>query len=91
MDLAHRIQLPDVEQQRSFSELSRLVQGVQEQLRQQGAPAAAQSPHQPMEPPAKDPVEPGGAAAPSSQAQPFVLPVGVSSRKEDYPRSYRAW
>lgn len=93
VDLAHRIQLPGGEQQHSFSELSRLVLEVREQLRQQqgqGPPEDGPSPHQP----AASPEQPAGAAVapePSGQGQPFVLPAGVSSRNEDYPRTCRAW
>uniref|UniRef100_A0A9L0S2S6 F-box only protein 31 n=1 Tax=Equus caballus TaxID=9796 RepID=A0A9L0S2S6_HORSE len=64
-----------------------------------------QSPQEPQRGPAQPTVEPpaekgsepgdGGAAAAaeqpveSGQGQPFVLPLGVSSRNEDYPRTCR--
>ena len=114
IDLRHRIQLPDVESLRDFSELSRIVLEVREQVRQEeqqeDGPEDAegrgqQSPREPQlgpappckEPPAKLGGEPGdgGAAAEaeqlahSGQGQPFVLPAGVSSRNEDYPRTCR--
>lgn len=110
IDLRHRIQLPDVESLRSFSELSRLVLDVREQLRQEqqqqesgledGEAGGRQSPREPQrgpaqpgaELPAEKVGEAGGAeaaGAQSGQGQPFVLPVGVSSRNEDYPRTCR--
>lgn len=42
----------------------------------EAAAAAAPAPEQPAQ---------------SGQGQPFVLPVGVSSRNEDYPRTCRMW
>ncbi|XP_062032952.1 F-box only protein 31 isoform X2 [Lepus europaeus] len=99
IDLRHRIQLPDVENLRNFNELSRLVLEAREQVRQeqQGGRHEAEGPeHGPHQEPAEDGGKPGDAAAmateqpgPSSQGQPFVLPVGVSSRSEDYPRTCR--
>ncbi|XP_077610224.1 F-box only protein 31 isoform X2 [Crocuta crocuta] len=114
IDLMHRIQLPDVESLRSFTELSRIVLGVREQVRQEqqrqesgaqdGEGHGPQSPREPQ-PGVELPAEKGGepvdgeavaeaAPAPeqpaqSGQGQPFVLPVGVSSRNEDYPRTCR--
>ncbi|EDL11660.1 F-box only protein 31, isoform CRA_a [Mus musculus] len=101
IDLQRRIQLPDVENLRNFNELSRIVLEVREQVRQeQEAGEGAAPPREPSAkaadgPPAKDGKEPGGGAeaaeqsASSGQGQPFVLPVGVSSRNEDYPRTCR--
>ncbi|XP_022367368.1 F-box only protein 31 isoform X3 [Enhydra lutris kenyoni] len=110
IDLRHRIQLPDVESLRSFSELSRLVLDVRERLRQEqqqqesrledGEAGGQQSPREaqrgPAQPGAELPAEKVGeaggaeaAGAQPGQGQPFVLPVGVSSRNEDYPRTCR--
>nr|XP_031292487.1 F-box only protein 31 isoform X4 [Camelus dromedarius] len=107
IDLRYRIQLPDVESLRDFSELSRIVLEVGEQVRQEqqqeGGPEDSEGeprpgPVQPhAEPPAEQGREPGDGEAlaaaeqpvQSGQGQPFVLPVGVSSRNEDYPRTCR--
>ncbi|KAM4801788.1 F-box only protein 31 isoform X2 [Urocitellus parryii] len=104
IDLRHRIQLPDVENLRNFNELSRLVLEVREQVRQeqQQQQQDGEGPAPPQEPlsargppgaPAEEGGDPrGGAAAaeqPAQSGQPFVLPVGVSSRNEDYPRTCR--
>ncbi|XP_055002182.1 F-box only protein 31 [Sorex araneus] len=85
VDLARRIQLPGGEQQHSFSELSRLVLEVREQVRQQqeGAPEDSEDNAPP-------PAAPGPAPPAPGQGQPFVLPAGVSSRNEGYPRTCRA-
>ncbi|XP_031292486.2 F-box only protein 31 isoform X2 [Camelus dromedarius] len=109
IDLRYRIQLPDVESLRDFSELSRIVLEVGEQVRQEqqqeGGPEDSEGeprpgPVQPhAEPPAEQGREPGDGEAlaaaeqpvQSGQGQPFVLPVGVSSRNEDYPRTCRMW
>ncbi|XP_073911611.1 F-box only protein 31 isoform X3 [Castor canadensis] len=103
IDLRHRIQLPDVENLRNFNELSRLVLEVREQVRQEQQ-EASEGPALPQEQPsaqvpsgaaAEDSGEPGSGVAAveqpaqSGQGQPFVLPVGVSSRSEDYPRTCR--
>ncbi|XP_033075134.1 F-box only protein 31 isoform X4 [Trachypithecus francoisi] len=119
IDLRHRIQLPDLENQRNFNELSRLVLEVRERVRQeqqeggheagegrsrQGPRESQPSPAQPRAEapsrgpdgtPGEDSGEPGDASAAAEQpaqcgqGQPFVLPVGVSSRNEDYPRTCR--
>lgn len=102
IDLQRRIQLPDVENLRNFNELSRIVLEVREQVRQEQE--AGEVPASPREPsakgpdglPSKDSKDPGSGAeaaeqASSGQGQPFVLPVGVSSRNEDYPRTCRLW
>lgn len=104
IDLQRRIQLPDVENLRNFNELSRIVLEVREQVRQEQQevgegpdPPQEPSARGPEGPPAKDSKEPGsgaeaaGQSASSGQGQPFVLPVGVSSRNEDYPRTCRLW
>ena len=76
----------------------------EQEKEQEGGPEDAeglgrQSPQPCEEPPAEPAQAPGdgGAAAAaeppaqSGQGQPFVLPVGVSSRNEDYPRTCRMW
>ncbi|KAM4833959.1 F-box only protein 31 isoform 2-T2 [Thomomys bottae] len=100
VDLRHRIQLPDLESLCNFNELSRLVLEVHERVRREQE--AGDSPSLPREQPAaggpddagaaaQDRREPrdGAAPAPAGQGQPFVLPVGVSSRNEKYPRTCR--
>ncbi|MBV95577.1 F-box only protein 31, partial [Eschrichtius robustus] len=75
---------------------------VRQEQQQEGGPEDAeglgrQSPQPCAEPPAEQAKGPGdggaeAAAEPpaqSGQGQPFVLPVGVSSRNEDYPRTCR--
>ncbi|XP_032468937.1 F-box only protein 31 isoform X2 [Phocoena sinus] len=75
---------------------------VRREQQQEGGPEDAaglgrQSPQPCAEPPAEQAKGPGdggaeAAAEPpaqSGQGQPFVLPVGVSSRNEDYPRTCR--
>nr|XP_058901905.1 F-box only protein 31 isoform X2 [Kogia breviceps] len=75
---------------------------VRQEQRQEGGPEDAeglgrQSPQPCAEPPTEQAEGPGdggaeAAAEPpaqSGQGQPFVLPVGVSSRNEDYPRTCR--
>uniref|UniRef100_A0A8C3QFQ0 F-box protein 31 n=1 Tax=Cyanoderma ruficeps TaxID=181631 RepID=A0A8C3QFQ0_9PASS len=107
IDLAHPLQLPDIENLRDFSELSRIVLEVQEQVRreeqqqeqQEGEEHSQQAASQPA-----SPLEGGGEGAEgeetaagaegttqdkASASQPFVLPMGVISRNEDYPRSCR--
>ncbi|XP_069871890.1 F-box only protein 31 [Dipodomys merriami] len=100
IDLRHRIQLPDVENLCNFNELSRIVLEVHEQVRREQQQEAGDGPAPPREQPAargpdgaaaQDSKEPGdeAASAPAGQGQPFVLPVGVSSRNEKYPRTCR--
>ncbi|XP_037371657.1 F-box only protein 31 [Talpa occidentalis] len=99
IDLARRIQLPDVENLRSFNELSRIVLEAREQARQEQQQEEAG----PQDGEGRGTAQPGAellakkdeAAAAEQPAQsgqglPFVLPGGVSSRNEDYPRTYRA-
>ncbi|XP_059391623.1 F-box only protein 31-like isoform X2 [Carassius carassius] len=95
IDLNRPVRLPDLEHQRSMEELSRLVLGVHEEV-QRGL-QARDAPSEPAEaaegsdtaPPAGvEDVEPGAAACSSaSEAQPFVLPLGVMARNEVYPRT----
>uniref|UniRef100_A0A8C5LEG8 F-box only protein 31 n=1 Tax=Jaculus jaculus TaxID=51337 RepID=A0A8C5LEG8_JACJA len=105
IDLRYRIQLPDVENLRNFNELSRIVLEVREQVRQEQQRETGGSPDPPQEPPsfrgpdelpAEDSEKSSNGAAAAEQppvtsghGQPFVLPVGVSSRNEDYPRTCR--
>ncbi|KAM9122441.1 F-box only protein 31 isoform 2-T2 [Pangshura tecta] len=108
IDLAHPIQLPDIENLRNFNELSRIVLEVQEQVRREQQEKeegqdeeegrSRQGDSQQVEQPAQrddagaEGTEAAGAAAAQESAptsQPFVLPVGVISRNEDYPRTCR--
>ncbi|KAH0619678.1 hypothetical protein JD844_000571 [Phrynosoma platyrhinos] len=103
IDLAHPIRLPDIENLSNFSELSRIVLEVQEQVRreQQKEEESLQEEKGQEEeiPPsaigqegdeAEAPAEEEGAAAQASSPCPFVLPGGIASRNEDYPRTCRA-
>nr|KAF6501097.1 hypothetical protein HJG59_008078 [Molossus molossus] len=74
ISLMHRIQLPDIENLRNFNELSRIVLEVHEQPR--------------VGPPTEKVREPGAPALEGHPVQ-FVLPVGVVSSNEDYPRTCR--
>ncbi|XP_042749057.1 F-box only protein 31 isoform X2 [Lagopus leucura] len=107
IDLAHPLQLPDIENLRDFSELSRIVLEVQEQVRREEQEEEQRREdedrfQQAATPPAAQPQGGEGAEgeetasgaeraaqdkAPASQ--PFVLPMGVISRNEDYPRTCR--
>ncbi|XP_015729678.1 F-box only protein 31 isoform X2 [Coturnix japonica] len=107
IDLAHPLQLPDIENLRDFSELSRIVLEVQEQVRreeqeeqQRGededrSQQAASSPAaQPQGGEGAEGEETAAGAERAAQdkapaSQPFVLPMGVISRNEDYPRTCR--
>ncbi|KAJ7312157.1 hypothetical protein JRQ81_006501 [Phrynocephalus forsythii] len=112
IDLAHPIQLPDIENLSSFSELSRLVLEVQEQVRQEQqrqqdaeeeegisegpAPCEeelcleASSQCGDGEVPAHEQGPPAAGGSPPAPLCPFVLPGGIASRNEDYPRTCRA-
>ncbi|KTG38176.1 hypothetical protein cypCar_00017556 [Cyprinus carpio] len=95
IDLNRPVRLPDLEHQRSMEELSRLVLGVHEEaqrgLQAQDAPSEAAEVAEGSDsaPPAGvEDVEPGAAAcSAASEAQPFVLPLGVMARNEVYPRT----
>uniref|UniRef100_A0A8C1REN1 F-box protein 31 n=1 Tax=Cyprinus carpio TaxID=7962 RepID=A0A8C1REN1_CYPCA len=95
IDLNRPVRLPDLEHQRSMEELSRLVLGVHEEaqrgLQAQDAPSEAAEVAEGSDsaPPAgAEDVEPGAAAcSAASEAQPFVLPLGVMARNEVYPRT----
>lgn len=114
VDLRRRVQLPDLEQQRSVEELSRLVLGAQQEAQrgaQQGGPADA-DPAPPTQEAAEgaagggpgsssgsgpsaekgactESSQPGGDSLvpPAQESQPFVLPLGVIARNEEYPRT----
>ncbi|XP_056308273.1 F-box only protein 31 isoform X2 [Danio aesculapii] len=93
IDLQRPVRLPDLEQQRSMEELSRLVLGVHEEVQRasQSRDVPAEAAEASVEgsdsaPPAgAEDEEPGAAAAPETQA--FVLPLGVMARNEVYPRT----
>lgn len=106
IDLAHPLQLPDIENLRDFSELSRIVLEVQEQVRREeqeqqqeeeehSQQAASQS-ASPLGGEGAEGEETAAGAEGTTQekapaSQPFVLPMGVISRNEDYPRTCRIW
>ncbi|XP_057890211.1 F-box only protein 31 isoform X2 [Zonotrichia leucophrys gambelii] len=106
IDLAHPLQLPDIETLRDFSELSRMVLEVQEQVRreeqereqrqeeQEHSQQAASQPASPLGGEGAEGEETAAGAEGTTQdkapaSQPFVLPTGVISRNEDYPRTCR--
>ncbi|KAM8799518.1 F-box only protein 31 isoform 2-T2 [Eudromia elegans] len=107
IDLAHPLQLPDVESLRDFSELSRIVLEIQEQVRreeqeEEQRQEEEEGSQQAASQPAAQPQGGGGAKGEETVAgteeaaqdkaaasQPFVLPMGVISRNEDYPRTCR--
>ncbi|KAM9268987.1 F-box only protein 31 isoform 2-T3 [Cariama cristata] len=107
IDLAHPLQLPDIENLRDFSELSRIVLEVQEQVRREeqeqehrqeeedrSQQAASQPAPNPLGGEGAEGEETAAGAVPTTQdkasaSQPFVLPMGVISRNEDYPRTCR--
>ncbi|KFO12151.1 F-box only protein 31, partial [Balearica regulorum gibbericeps] len=107
IDLAHPLQLPDVENLRDFSELSRIVLEVQEQVRREEQEEEHRQEEedrsqQVVSQPAANPLGGEGAEGEETAAgaegttqdkapasRPFVLPMGVISRNEDYPRTCR--
>ncbi|XP_054444907.1 F-box only protein 31 isoform X1 [Pteronotus mesoamericanus] len=92
INLMHRIQLPNVENLCNFNELSRIVLEVHEQVRQEQQQQEDRTEDsEGAGPPTEKAWESGdrGAAALKEQSVQFVLPVGVSSRNEDYPRTCR--
>uniref|UniRef100_A0A8C5S570 F-box protein 31 n=1 Tax=Laticauda laticaudata TaxID=8630 RepID=A0A8C5S570_LATLA len=104
IDLAHPIQLPDIENLSNFSELSRIVLEVREQVRreqqlqEEGSPEetgieAKGQEQQQQEQDGAGPEAAGEGATTSGSPPapcPFVLPGGIASRNEDYPRTCRA-
>ncbi|NWV82933.1 FBX31 protein, partial [Dasyornis broadbenti] len=106
IDLAHPLQLPDIENLRDFSELSRIVLEVQEQVRreeqereqrqeeEEHSQQASSQPASSLGGEAAEGEETAAGAEGTAQdkapaSQPFVLPMGVISRNEDYPRTCR--
>ncbi|XP_045149748.1 F-box only protein 31 isoform X2 [Echinops telfairi] len=101
VDLQRRIQLPEAESPHSFSALSRAVLEAGKQARQQDGAQGPAPPSPDPAPPTKEaargPAEgcqetqgsTGAAQPPTKPGQPFVLPMGVSSRSQDYPRTCR--
>ncbi|KAM8985724.1 F-box only protein 31 isoform 2-T2 [Ara ararauna] len=102
IDLAHPLQLPDIESLRDFSELSRIVLEVQEQVRREEQEQEHRQEEENPSQPAAKPLGGEGAEGEDNAAgaegstqdkapasQPFVLPMGVISRNEDYPRTCR--
>ncbi|XP_069724384.1 F-box only protein 31 isoform X2 [Phaenicophaeus curvirostris] len=107
IDLAHPLQLPDIENLRDFSELSRIVLEVQEQIRreeeekehkQEEDDRSQQAASQPAAKPEGGEGAEGEETTAGSEgatqdkapaSHPFVLPMGVISRNEDYPRTCR--
>uniref|UniRef100_G1Q259 F-box domain-containing protein n=1 Tax=Myotis lucifugus TaxID=59463 RepID=G1Q259_MYOLU len=93
--LMRRIQLPDGEIFRNFNELSRVVQEIDEQVireqqqQQQQEDRTVESEGHGWQSPAQTSVRVSGAAASEEQPVPFVLPVGVLSRDQNYPRTCR--
>ncbi|XP_036165512.1 F-box only protein 31-like [Myotis myotis] len=92
--LMHRIQLRDGEIFRNFNELSRVVeeigkQVILEQQQQQQGDGTEESEGHGWQSPAQPSVGEFGAAAAEEQPVPFVLPVGVRSRDQNYPRTCR--
>uniref|UniRef100_G1QDI7 F-box protein 31 n=1 Tax=Myotis lucifugus TaxID=59463 RepID=G1QDI7_MYOLU len=89
--LKHRIQLRDGEIFRDFDELSRVVQEIDKQVirEQQQKNGTEESEGHGWQSPAQPSVGESGAAASEEQPVPFVLPVGVSSLDQNYPRTCR--
>ncbi|EPQ13556.1 F-box only protein 31 [Myotis brandtii] len=91
--LKRRIQLRDGEIFRNFNELSRVVQEIDEQVireqQQQQKNGTEESEGHGWQSPAQPSVGESGAAASEEQPVPFVLPVGVRSMDQNYPRSCR--
>uniref|UniRef100_A0A8C5DP43 F-box domain-containing protein n=1 Tax=Gouania willdenowi TaxID=441366 RepID=A0A8C5DP43_GOUWI len=92
VNLSRPMVLPELEQQRSIEELSRLVLGIHEEVQVSGSASESEG----MD------VTEHGACADSSQSapttstttsppevQPFILPMGVMARNEVYPRTCR--
>ncbi|XP_062474352.1 F-box only protein 31 isoform X2 [Pezoporus occidentalis] len=102
IDLAHPLHLADIENLRDFSELSRIVLEVQEQVRREEQEQEHRQEEEDPSQPAAKPLGGEGAEGEDTAAgtegstqdkapasQPFVLPIGVISRNEDYPRTCR--
>ncbi|EPQ07830.1 F-box only protein 31 [Myotis brandtii] len=92
--LMRRIQLRDGEIFRNFNQLSRVVQEMDEQVireqqQQKQEDGTEESEGHGWQSPAQPSVGEAGAAAGGEQPVPFVLPVGVRSRDQNYPRICR--
>ncbi|ELK24192.1 Myocyte-specific enhancer factor 2A like protein [Myotis davidii] len=92
--LRRRLQLPDGEFFRNFYELSRVVQEIdqqviREQQQQQQEEGTEESEGHGWHSPAQPSLGESGAAASEEQPVPFVLPAGVRSRDQNYPRTCR--
>ncbi|XP_059566618.1 F-box only protein 31-like [Myotis daubentonii] len=94
--LMRRIQLRDGEIFRSFNELSRVVQEIDDQVirekqqkQQQQENGTEKSEGHGWQCPAQPSAQESGAAALEEQPVPFVLPVGVRLRNQNYPRTCR--
>ncbi|XP_059547823.1 F-box only protein 31-like [Myotis daubentonii] len=91
--LMRRIQLQDGEIFRNFNELSRVVEEIDEQViweqQQQQEDGTEESEGHGWQSPAQPSVGESGAAAAEEQPVPFVLPAGVRSRDQNYPRTCR--
>ncbi|XP_012688049.1 F-box only protein 31 isoform X2 [Clupea harengus] len=91
------VRLPDLERQCTVEDLSRLVLGHHEEMQReaqgeeaQGQGAEGDEGTAAAEAPAVEASTTSGAtraARAASDAQPFVLPLGVIARNEEYPRS----
>uniref|UniRef100_G1Q6K3 F-box domain-containing protein n=1 Tax=Myotis lucifugus TaxID=59463 RepID=G1Q6K3_MYOLU len=91
--LMRRIQLPDGEIFRNFNELSRVVQEIDKQVirerQQQQEDGTEESEGHGWQSPAQPSVRESLAAASEELPVPFVLPVGVLSMDQTYPRTCR--
>uniref|UniRef100_G1QFG5 F-box domain-containing protein n=1 Tax=Myotis lucifugus TaxID=59463 RepID=G1QFG5_MYOLU len=95
--LRRRIQLRDGEIFRNFKELSHVVQeidkqvirGQQQQQQQQQENGTEESEGHGWQSPAQPSVGESGAAASEELSVSFVLPVGVRSKDQNYPRTCR--
>ncbi|XP_014386149.1 PREDICTED: F-box only protein 31 [Myotis brandtii] len=91
--LRHGIQLRDGQIFRNFNELSCMVREIDEQvireLEQQQEDGTEESQGHGWQSPAQPSVGESGAAASEEQPVPFVLPVGVRSRDQNYPQTCR--
>ncbi|EPQ11911.1 F-box only protein 31 [Myotis brandtii] len=90
--LMRLIQLPDGGFFRNFNELSRVVQEIDEQVFReelQQEDGTEESEGHGWQSPAQPSVGESGAAALEEQPVPFVLPVGVRSMDQNYPRTCR--
>uniref|UniRef100_G1Q458 F-box domain-containing protein n=1 Tax=Myotis lucifugus TaxID=59463 RepID=G1Q458_MYOLU len=91
--LMRRIQLRDGEIFCNFKELSRVVQEIDKQViqeqQQQQENGTEESEGHGWQSPAQPSVGESGAAASEEQPVPFVLPMGVTSMYQNYPRTCR--